>query len=180
MPMKRIPRPISPEHRLQLAQARAALARKLQAVRRQIEIPELGKPSRRRLRVRPRVVVRSEQAELFDPPDLLDWAGAAPSDIGAGLAGPESESRRPLRMRDMHYHPTEIAGMTGRLAMLELSRAAGFTGNPPLMATPDTVLDVLEATETDLDPDGNLVWIESARVARLEHGRQLRELVGPD
>ena len=65
-------------------------------------------------------------------------------------------------------------------AMQELCLAARFDGTPPRTLSSQSILAILEATETDIDENGVLFWMIGHEVVPLKHGQHLRSLIGPD
>lgn len=68
---------------------------------------------------------------------------------------------------------------TSHPAILELCHAARFDGQPPLDLSAESVLMILEVTETDIDDEGMLFWTDSSERVALEHGAHLRQIIGP-
>jgi len=68
---------------------------------------------------------------------------------------------------------------TSHPAILELCHAARFDGQLPPDLTAESVLMILEVTETDIDEEGTLFWTDRSERVALKHGAQLRQLIGP-
>lgn len=66
-------------------------------------------------------------------------------------------------------------------AMTELCTAAEFKGQVPEALTRETVMMVLESTETMLDHDGKLYWVDGpAKIVTLTHGERLLSLISEE